>query len=105
MTLTIGSVLGQTSFSDSTAEKLLTTPRTEQATTGLTNPIDIRQGIMSTIQEISEEMENSVPAIASGAFDFIHAGECVLVLGQSYTIQHFLALAAKKIKFQVQHIE
>lgn len=57
---------------------------------------------MSTIQEISEEMENSIPAIASGALDFIHAGECVLVLGQSSTIQHFLALAAKKIKFQVK---
>jgi hypothetical protein len=106
--LLTGSVLGHTSFAEnlpSTAtatETTVSTPRTEQAVGGLTNPADIRQGIMSTIQEISEEMENSIPSIASGALDFIHAGECVLVLGQSYTIQHFLAIAAKKIKFQVR---
>jgi hypothetical protein len=99
-----GSVLGHTSFAENipSESSSVSTPRTEQATTGLTNPADIRQGIMSTIQEISEEMENSIPSIASGALDFIHAGECVLVLGQSYTIQHFLAIAAKKIKFQVR---
>lgn len=93
--------MGHTSFSETTAETILSTHRTEQAAVGLTNPVDIRQGIMSTIQEISEEMENSITAIASAALDFIHSGEVILVLGQSYTIQHFLALAAKRIKFQV----
>lgn len=46
-------------------------------------------------------MENSIPAIASYVSDFIHSGECILVIGQSYTIQNFIALAAKKIRFNV----
>lgn len=46
-------------------------------------------------------MEKSISSIADHVSDFIHSGECILVIGQSHTIQHFITEAARKIRFNV----
>lgn len=63
--------------------------------------VDMRQGVMSGVNEINEEMDNVNNPIAEGAQDHIHSDECVLAIGQSHTIEHFLKAAAKRRRFQV----
>lgn len=62
---------------------------------------DIKQSIMASILELTEELDNLYGPICEQAPDHIHNDECVLVYGYSITLELFLKAAARKRKFQV----
>jgi hypothetical protein len=46
-------------------------------------------------------MENVNQPIMEVAQEHIHADECIMVIGQSYTVEKFLKAAGRKRRFQV----
>jgi hypothetical protein len=59
----LGSVLGNDSLTQNVSHSVNPTTATQNSLSpseGMTQPVDIRQGIMSTIQEISEEVKSSL---------------------------------------------
>mmetsp|Transcript_24950 Transcript_24950/g.42203 ORF Transcript_24950/g.42203 Transcript_24950/m.42203 type:complete len:427 (+) Transcript_24950:102-1382(+) len=66
-----------------------------------TQYFDMRQGVMTAINEVHEEMENVQAPIAEVALEHIHSHECVMVIGESRTVESFIRAAARKVQFHV----
>lgn len=47
-----------------------------------THYFDMRQGVMTAINEVYEEMEHVQAPIAEAALEHIHSQECVMVIGE-----------------------
>jgi translation initiation factor 2B subunit (eIF-2B alpha/beta/delta family) len=62
---------------------------------------DMRQGVLASINEINEELDNLYLPISDQAQEHIHADECILVYGHSLMTELFLKAAARKRRFQV----
>jgi hypothetical protein len=45
---------------------------------------DMRQGVMTAINEVHEEMENVQAPIAEVALEHIHSQECVMIIGEFF---------------------
>jgi len=63
--------------------------------------VDSKQSIISGIQELSDEIDNSNQSICEMAVEYIHADEVILTFGYSLTVELFLKAAARKRKFQL----
>lgn len=80
----LGSVLGNDSLTQSVTHPVNPTTSTHNTLAsgeGMTQPVDIRQGIMSTIQEISEEVKFELDCLhaylsVDGEFDYFYHLSC-----------------------------
>ena len=61
--------------------------------------------IISHIQDLIDEINDSTTNIAQQAFEHIHAGEIIMTLGYSKSVLAFLLKASKKRNFQVMVAE
>lgn len=61
----------------------------------------LKQAVVHSINELYEELDNLYAPICEQSPEHIHADECVLVVGYSAFVEHFLRFAAKKRRFFV----
>lgn len=65
---------------------------------------DMRQSVMAAVNELNDELDAVYGPISELAQDHIHADECILTYGYSYTVELFLRAAAKKRRYQVSPV-
>lgn len=62
---------------------------------------DMRQGVMQSVIELTEELDIINSQLGDLAQEYIHADECVLTFGYSTSVEWFLKAAGRKRRFQV----
>lgn len=62
---------------------------------------ELRQSLLSGIDELLDELKNVHKNIADQALEHIHADEVILTFGHSKTVECFLRAAARKRRFKV----
>jgi len=64
-------------------------------------PRELKTALMSSINELIDELQNIYRNVADQAIEHIHANEVIMTFGGSRTVEEFLKAAAKKRKFDV----
>ncbi|KAF0495085.1 IF-2B-domain-containing protein [Gigaspora margarita] len=64
-------------------------------------PPNLKPLIISELQEMINELENTYVNIIDQAMEHIHSNEIIMTVGKSRTVEMFLKTAAKKRKFSV----
>ncbi|MCJ1313315.1 GCD complex subunit gcd7 [Agyrium rufum] len=96
----------QTPTSSPGTQSPTTKPLTSQSLSRLSASIkDLKDEILSSIEELIDELNQVDDQIAAYALDHIHANEIILTHTSSVTVQKFLLKAAAKRTFTVIHAE
>jgi len=65
------------------------------------NPKDFKDALLSSLNDLIDELMNIHRSIADQAIEHIHANEVIMTYGGSKTVEEFLKSAGKKRKFEV----
>eukprot|EP01114_Cavostelium_apophysatum_P021428 TRINITY_DN7469_c0_g1_i1.p1 TRINITY_DN7469_c0_g1~~TRINITY_DN7469_c0_g1_i1.p1 ORF type:complete len:361 (-),score=62.78 TRINITY_DN7469_c0_g1_i1:18-1100(-) len=88
----------------SAAPALLSTPSSTtegEFSEPIENARELKASILTSINELIEELQNIYRNIADQAIEHIHANEVVMTFGGSRTVEEFFKAAGKKRKFEV----